>query len=221
VFADAGQASVRLENSLPLPRAAEDFQTGALLHTHLSAWLPPDPSAVSVHFRYGAEQQSPEHARTFPGTALNFSAAFSGFLFPRAYLEARLERADSKLHQVIRQHAERMLAELPRTQSFTREVRDMVAAELVGGNPSALNVAARLDMSTRTLTRRLEREGMNFKELLDDLRKRLALEYVKSQEITLSEVALLLGFSQTAAFHRAFRRWTGQTPLTYRRAQRR
>jgi AraC-like DNA-binding protein len=56
--------------------------------------------------------------------------------------------------------------------------------------------------------------------LLEDLRRRLGLRYVGNSDMQLAEIALLLGFSQAAAFHRAFRRWTGQTPLEYRRAAR-
>ena len=80
--------------------------------------------------------------------------------------------------------------------------------------------ARSLQMSPRTLGRRLQHEGTTFKHLLDDLRRRMALRYVDGQELGLSEIAFLLGFSQTAAFHRAFKRWTAQTPLEYRRQRR-
>jgi AraC-like DNA-binding protein len=72
-------------------------------------------------------------------------------------------------------------------------------------------------MSESTLARHLEDEGTTFKALLDDLRRRLALRYVGLSQLPIAEIALLLGFSQAAAFHRAFRRWTDQTPLEYRR----
>jgi AraC-like DNA-binding protein len=72
-------------------------------------------------------------------------------------------------------------------------------------------------MSTSTLGRRLEREETTFRDLLDDLRKQLATQYLTNPDLELAEVALLLGFSQSTAFHRAFRRWTGQTPAEFRR----
>jgi AraC-like DNA-binding protein len=97
---------------------------------------------------------------------------------------------------------------------------DSELKELEGGNPSAVRIASALHMSGRTLTRRLEDEGTTFKDLLDDLRKSLSLRYVGSTDLGLSEIAFLLGFSQSAAFHRAFKRWTQQTPLEYRRARR-
>ena len=110
-----------------------------------------------------------------------------------------------------------MLAELPRARPLTERVRSAILAELAGGNPSITVVAPRLHISPRTLERRLEREGTTFSTLLDDLRKRLALRYVASRDLELAEIAFLLGFSKTTAFHRAFKRWTGQTPLYYRR----
>ena len=72
-------------------------------------------------------------------------------------------------------------------------------------------------MSLRTLARRLETEGTTFRELVDDVRRQLALEHVARRTASFSEITDQLGFSHVAAFHRAFRRWTGQTPLEYRR----
>jgi AraC-like DNA-binding protein len=127
-------------------------------------------------------------------------------------------KADPRLHAIIGQHADHVLSSLPAVQSVTAEVRRVVAEELAEGNPSAVHVARRLGMSTRTLGRSLDVEGTSFKDLLEDVRKRLALRYVASRDFGLAEVALLLGYSQTGPFHRAFRRWTGKTPLEYRKA---
>jgi AraC-like DNA-binding protein len=142
-------------------------------------------------------------------------------VFDKSYLSQSVASADPSLHALIRQHADALLAELPHVQSVTARVRELITKELAGGNPIAANIARQMPMGARTLGRRLEGEGTTFKELLDDMRRRLALGYVAGSLLPLSEIAFLLGFSQTAAFHRAFKRWTGQTPLEYRRAHRR
>jgi AraC-like DNA-binding protein len=96
-------------------------------------------------------------------------------------------------------------------------VRRIIRDRLPLGAPEIADVASELAMSMRTLARRLEAEGTTFRDLVDDARRRLAIEYVGTRDIGFSEVSYRLGFSHVAAFHRAFRRWTGQTPLGYRR----
>ena len=71
-------------------------------------------------------------------------------------------------------------------------------------------------MTTRTLRRRLLAEGTTFSEQLDHVRRELAIDYVERGGRSITEVSFLLGFSTTGAFHRAFRRWTGQAPSEYR-----
>jgi AraC-like DNA-binding protein len=73
-------------------------------------------------------------------------------------------------------------------------------------------------MSPRSLQRRLQSEGTSFAQVLVDLRRDLALRYLRDERIAIGEVGFLLGFLDVAAFHRAFKRWTGSTPAQYRRS---
>ena len=171
-------------------------------------------------FEHAQPEDLSEYARIFGQNKILFGMPHNGFVFAAELLSRPLPSADDKLHALIRKHADALVAELPRAQSFTQRVRELLLKELEGGNPSAVRIASALHMSGRTLTRRLEDEGTTFKDLLDDLRKSLSLRYVGSTDLGLSEIAFLLGFSQSAAFHRAFKRWTAQTPLEYRRSRR-
>lgn len=213
------RAVVVVEDKIPVPRAAVDFEVAGIFRSFRNVWAA-CPSPPTVLFAHGAPPDRAEYAATFGDAPIAFGAPYSGFALEASSLDAAMPTADSKLHDVIRQHAERMLAELPRAHDLIERVRDAIARELAGGNPSVAQIAKGLHTSPRTLERRLEREGTTFSALLEDLRKRLALCYVGTQDLDLSEVAFLLGFSQTTAFHRAFKRWTGDTPLGYRRAQR-
>jgi AraC-like DNA-binding protein len=212
------RALLRLENSVILPRAAADFQLGALFWNYFRSWLQSELSGLTLLLAHPSPADPGEYQRTFAPARLRFSAEFYGFAFDAALLRRPVPQADRRLHEIIRQHAEHALSSLPAVQSVTAEVRRLVMEELSGGNPSAAHVARRLGMSTRTLGRSLEDEGTTFKDLLEEVRKRLALRYVASRDFGLAEVALLLGYSQTGPFHRAFRRWTGTTPLEYRKA---
>ena len=71
-------------------------------------------------------------------------------------------------------------------------------------------------MSPRTLHRRLEDEGTSFRQVLGEVRRELAARHLSERQLAISEIAFLLGFSEPSAFHRAFKRWTGHAPLTYR-----
>jgi AraC-like DNA-binding protein len=116
--------------------------------------------------------------------------------------------------------AEERLAELPEAAATTQRVRVLASRELSGGEPTAEHVASLLHMSRRTLARRLEQEGTSFRSIMDDLRRGLAERYLALDDLGMSEIAVLLGFSDPAAFHRAFRRWCGQSPSEYRREHR-
>jgi AraC-like DNA-binding protein len=131
-------------------------------------------------------------------------------------MEHPLNDSDANLHEVMRSYAERLLEGLPHGPNFTATVRSVVARHLSSGRLAIGLVARELHMSARTLGRRLEGEGTTFTELVDDIRKRLALRHVGEQNQALSEVAFMLGFAHPAAFHRAFKRWTGLTPRRYR-----
>jgi AraC-like DNA-binding protein len=215
----AGRARLRFDNSILMPRAAADFQLAGFYRVHVRSWWDEGLASLEVLLTNPAPDDTAEYETTFAPAQLRFGMPFSGFAFDAELLQRPLPRADPKLQRVIRRQVESALSALPRNQTFTQQVRDVAAVELTAGKASAAYVAKKLGVSQRTLTRKLEREGTTYTELLEDLRKSMALRYLESRDLQLSEVALRLGFSQAASFHRAFRRWTGRTPRQYRRRQ--
>ena len=77
-------------------------------------------------------------------------------------------------------------------------------------------MARSLGMGPRTLQRRLAEQQVEFSQLVEDVRRALARQYVAGGEYSITEVALLLGYAEASSFSRAFRRWTGQSPQAYR-----
>ncbi|HVU01122.1 MAG TPA: AraC family transcriptional regulator ligand-binding domain-containing protein [Polyangiaceae bacterium] len=211
------QAVVRMDNALVLPRAAVDFEVAAFFRNHVREWFGSQTAGVTVWFAHQAPADLSEYERTFGPAAVRFSMPFVAFTFDRSLLEVRLKGADPHLHALLVPVAERSLGKLAEVQSVTGDVRRLVRERLAKGAPEIADVAADLAMSMRTLSRRLEAEGTTFRDVVDDVRRELAITYVGGQNLGFSEVADRLGFSHVAAFHRAFRRWTGQTPLNYRR----
>jgi AraC-like DNA-binding protein len=206
----------RLASRVPIPRAAADFQLAAL-HGASQRWLPAPPNAYGeVWFSYPEPADTREHARSFPNVKLRFGAPFDAIVYDRKYLDLPMPQADPKLHALLRRQLEQAVAELPPAQELRRQVRRLILAELNGGNPSADHIAERLQISRRTLTRRLLQQGTSFKGLLEEVRRELAERALISEEVAIGEIAERLGFAEPAAFHRAFKRWTGMTPADYR-----
>jgi len=106
----------------------------------------------------------------------------------------------------------------PRPAGFRAEVERAMEPLLASGDASAERVASMLGISRQTLYRRLKAEGQTFEELLDDKRRELALDYLKRDRMSVKAAAYRLGFSDPAAFSRAFKRWTGISPSSFRAA---
>jgi AraC-like DNA-binding protein len=212
------RANVRIEVGLAAPRPVPDFTMSAWFTNHTRKPLP-TAARLECWFAHPKPADTNEYERTFEPASLRFDAPCYGFAFGREYLDAPLATADPVLHAVLCEHVALTLTQLSKRKTLAARVREIAMRELLHTTPTVFSVARQLRMSARTLGRRLEREGTTFSVLLDHLRQELALRYVGSHEMPFTEVAFRLGFSHVEAFYRAFKRWTGQTPLTYRRAR--
>ncbi len=176
-----------------------------------TVWWP-----TAVHFEHPAPADAATHQTVF-GPALQFDQATNALLFDRAWLEPAVPRADRRLLEIVEGHVRAMLAARPTGDDLVGVLRDQIARSVCGGPPSRSAVARQLAMSERTLQRRLAERGLGFKQLVELTRRELAVRYVADAGTELTEVAFLLGYSELSAFDRAFRRWTGLSPLEYRR----
>ena len=208
-------AVVRL-NDVSWTRPAADFTMAAFYKVHLADEVPA-ASQLECWFPYSMPKDVGAHERTFGNATLKFNAPFFAFAFNRAYEKAPMPGADPVLHAVHCDRVDSLLADLSATRGLKARVRRLIEEELQDtGGAKVPRVARALHMSRRTMSRRLEREGTSFGEELDEARRKLALTFVSDGKTSLKEVAFRLGFSHAASFHRAFKRWTGETPLGYR-----
>jgi AraC-like DNA-binding protein len=113
---------------------------------------------------------------------------------------------------IMTAHAEVLLAELARSDSVRGRVESALVPVLHTGDANIDTVAGKLGLSRQTLFRKLKAEGVTFKKVLDELRRNIALHYLTQKNVSVSETAYLVGFSDPAAFSRAFKRWTGSSP---------
>ena len=175
-----------------------------------------DWSPAEIRFQHERPKDTIEHERVFR-CPITFGASANDFVFDSTYLTLSIVKADARLCALLDRHAGELLLRFPREDSLVERVRTMMKDELNGGDAALEKVAARLGMSPRTLQRKLRASGTSHQELLDEMRRELALRYLREPEMAVCEVAYLLGFSESSAFHRAFKRWTGTTPNDFRR----
>jgi AraC-like DNA-binding protein len=163
---------------------------------------PPEQSAIQAHFET---------------CDVAFGRSENGIAFALADVDRRLAAHDSRLLVTAEKLAERALADVPPAHDFVAALAARIRAALPEGAPSASALARRLRLGTRTLQRRLEGHGISFTQLLEQVRRDVALEALRDERLPLAEVAQRAGFADLASFSRAFRRWLGQAPGAYRR----
>jgi|SRR6266404_1188832 len=174
-----------------------------------------DWSPTEVRFQHGRPLDTTEHRRIFR-CPVRFGAKANELRFDSSHLRLPIVKADPGLCAVLDRHAEELLTKYPREDTLIERSRTIIRKELNGGDASLERVAEQLGMSARTLQRKLRHHGTSHQQLLDQMRKDLAMRYLREPEMAICEVAYLLGFSESSALHRAFKRWTGITPSEFR-----
>jgi AraC-like DNA-binding protein len=155
----------------------------------------------------------------FVGTKVEFGADADGFALDVDASEAPLIHADSYLNDLLLKYCEAALAGRRDDVSQLRtKVENAISSLLPHGRALVGDVARSLAMSERTLGRKLADEGLNFTEILQQLRRDLAFRYLNDRKLHVSKIAWLLGFRDVSAFTHAFKRWTGKTPSQMRTA---
>jgi len=216
------RAAIRLQQDSAWPKAAADFASSAWYKLHVVGRVP-STAHVECWFPCSIPADLSDYDRAFDGAALRFNAPFRGFAFDKAYERAPLPGADPALHSMVRARLDSLLGQIARVRTMTAAVRRVVVQEMNRENAlseSALaeRVAIAMRMSRRTVSRKLEQEGTSFFAVADTVRRETALAYVLDRRLEMTEVAFLLGFSHVESFYRAFKRWTGETPVAYRKA---
>jgi AraC-like DNA-binding protein len=167
------------------------------------------------HHRSGAISEMAQ----FVGTTVEFGADTDEFALNANARELPLIHADTHLNDLLLKYCEAALADrgVDTSQLRTR-VENAISSLLPHGRVMVDDVAGSLGMSNRTLARKLSDEGLNFTEILQQLRRDLAVRYLGDRKLHVSKIAWLLGFNELSAFTHTFKRWTGKTPSQMRTA---
>lgn len=174
-----------------------------------------DPEIVYLQRPQPPTEDCREDFANFFHATVVYDAAENRLRFASAQLDKPLPTPNPELARISDQTVVDYLARYDR-ESTAMRVRAHIIEHLPDGAPQQQRVANTLHLSLRSLQRRLKEEGTSFKDLLEETRRELALNYIRETHRPIGEITYLLGFSEPSNFTRAFRRWTGMAPAEYR-----
>jgi len=168
----------------------------------------------AIRFTHAEPTYRAEYDRIF-GVPLFFGSHMNAFLIDEAFLKMKLPRTNPYLSEILSARADELLKSLEMSKTMRGRVENLLIPILHTGEASMDVIAVKLGLSRQTLFRKLKAEGITFEKVLDELRHQLALHYLNEKKAPVNQIAYLLGFSQPAAFSRAFKRWTRSSPRIY------
>jgi AraC-like DNA-binding protein len=206
-------------NRAGLPRHGLHLSNEATLASavSISRQVSPLPFApLEVRFRHPAPASAAAHEAYF-GCPVRFGAERDVLLLPAEALARPNRLGDKGITRFLLSCLEAELSGLAHEETLETRAKDAIARALSEGPPRVADIAPRLGLSVRSLHRRLAEHGINFQTLADDTRRELALGLLADERHSLAEIAFLTGFSEQSAFTRAFKRWVGRTPASWRK----
>jgi len=174
------------------------------------------PHVLEVHVTHPAPGHRAEYDRIFQCPVV-FDAPWNALRLHPEITGMTVALQPRYVFGVLSEKAELLLKELESSKSVRGKVERLLMPILHTGDIGMDAIATKMGLSRQTLFRRLKTEGTTFEQVLDDLRQRLAINYLAGRKTSVNETAYLVGFSDPAAFSRAFKRWTGKSPSEMRR----
>lgn len=170
-----------------------------------------------VHVTHAAPTYRAEYERVFQ-VPVTFESSKNAIALDQAWMATKVALQPRYVFGILNEHAERLLKQLQDTKTARGRVESLLMPQLHTGDIGMDKIAETMAMSRQTLFRKLKEEGTTFEKVLDELRHKLAVHYLSGKKVSIAETAYLVGFSEAAAFSRAFKRWTGKSPREMRKA---
>ncbi|WP_236737036.1 AraC family transcriptional regulator [Palleronia pelagia] len=204
--AGARRLGLRLSNEATLASAVS-----------IARQVSPVPVApMTVLVRHAAPRRVTAHEAWF-GCPVHFNAELDAILFSNETLARPNILGDEGISRYLVSHLDAELSRIPDAPEVVRRAKDAIAQALSEGTPKMAEIARSLGFSARSFHRRLSEHGMSYHALAEETRRDLAEGLLRDDRHTLAEIAFLTGFSEQSAFTRAFKRWMGTTPASYRK----
>ena len=207
LFRDAYRRGVELSNEAT-------FSASVVV---LKAMTETDIAPLSLSFKHGA----PEHVKSYQDAfqcPVLFNQAHNFMAYKTTDLDTRTAKADISINKFLVERVEEQTRGIEiSSMKLAADVERLIEDALPSGIPSIIQIGEHLGMSSRTLTRRLSESGFTFRGLVKQTQEKISKDLLKNSSSTVGEIAFQTGFSEQSAFHRAFKRWTGQSPTAFRK----
>ncbi len=171
---------------------------------------------LEVLIRHPAPRSVTAHTEWF-GAPIRFEADLDAVLFSRETLAQPNILGDAGISGYLASQLDKELSEVADEASLVVQTRDAIAQALSEGAPKMAEIARDLGLSARSFHRRLSEHGLSFQTLTEETRRDLAEGLLRDDRHSLAEIAFLTGFAEQSSFTRAFKRWVGMTPASYRK----
>lgn len=174
---------------------------------------------IVVSWIHQRGQEAGEIAKYFETTP-RFGADHDRLSFSRNTEDLRLTTSDPHLSAFLVGYAEEVISQRPAPSTSLRtRVENAITPRLAHRTATQAAVAAVLGFSSRSLARKLAEQGLTYRQILDELRAQLGLQYIRNPNLTISQIAWMLGYADLSGFERAFKGWTGKSPRDFRATQ--
>ena len=218
-----GLATVSVTENRPLGDFREFCLVSSLRFLHgYACWAIDSRIALrAAHFPYPAPSHEDAYPLMFSGD-IRFGAAQASYSFDERYLALPLQREERALRTMLKRALPLTVLQYRRDRLLGQRVRELLRTPQTATSATpatAEGLAARLHMSSRTLHRQLQEEGLSLQTLKDEVRREQAMDQLRRSSRPIKQIALAVGFRNEKSFSRAFRGWTGKSPGEFRRAQ--
>jgi len=196
------------------------YETLLMMQHGVACWLVGRRiPVIRAAFAYPEPSRSAEYPRMYSEQLL-FDQDTTALTFGRAYLDLPVIQTPRTIKAFLRGAPANIVLKYKNSSGLAAQIRRHLRAAATSDWPDFEAVAAKLHMTDSTLRRRLLDEGQSFQGIKDQLRRDMAIEQLCHSSKSVAEIAVELGFAETSAFHRAFKKWTGSNPGAYRQRMR-
>ena len=215
---EGDRACLRVERESEAPAPASHELCWALVARQAHELSAVPFRLTTVDFTHRAPDDIAAYRAWF-GSPVVFGAERTQLVMPASALTATLVSSDPKLLVILSRAADELGRRSTTDPTLTAQTKRVLREALRSDDATVERVASKLGLTGRSLQRRLKDEGTAFQTVREDVRRELAQRYL-DDDLSIAEISFLLGFSEPSAFFRAFKRWTGQTPIESRLARR-